>query len=96
MVIAVPTLLNYGGSAVKHVVDEVLSGKKYIALAISEAFAGSDVAGLRCTARLTDDKKHWIVNGTKKWITNGHFSDYFSVRLLDLTAIKNLLMPSLF
>jgi alkylation response protein AidB-like acyl-CoA dehydrogenase len=23
--------------------------------------------------------EHWIINGTKKWITNGHFSDYFTV-----------------
>lgn len=23
--------------------------------------------------------EYWIVNGTKKWITNGHFSDYFTV-----------------
>jgi alkylation response protein AidB-like acyl-CoA dehydrogenase len=22
--------------------------------------------------------EHWIVNGTKKWITNGHFADYFT------------------
>jgi len=56
----------------------VLSGKKYIALAISEAFAGSDVAGLRCQATKTPDGQHYIVNGTKKWITNGTFADYFS------------------
>lgn len=51
------------------VIPEVLSGKKYISLAISEAFAGSDVAGLRCSAVKSDDGKFWIVNGTKKWIT---------------------------
>lgn len=57
--------------------EEVLSGKKKICLAITEAFAGSDVAGLRTTAELSKDGKHYIVNGTKKWITNGMFSDYF-------------------
>jgi alkylation response protein AidB-like acyl-CoA dehydrogenase len=46
------------------VVPEVLSGKKYIALAISEAFAGSDVSGLQTTA--TRDGDEWIVTGTKK------------------------------
>jgi len=80
MVIALPTILNFGSQALQdEIVDDVLSGKKYLSLAISEAFAGSDVAGLRCTATLSEDKKEWIVTGTKKWITNGHFSDYFSV-----------------
>ncbi|KAF2480415.1 acyl-CoA dehydrogenase/oxidase [Neohortaea acidophila] len=59
------------------VVDEVLSGKKKMCLAITEAFAGSDVAGLRTTAELSEDGSHYIVNGTKKWITNGMWSDYF-------------------
>lgn len=58
---------------------EVLSGQKKICLAITEAFAGSDVAGLRTTIRLSDDGQHYIVNGTKKWITNGVFCDYFVV-----------------
>jgi len=48
-----------------------------ICLAITEAFAGSDVARLRTTAAKTPDGKHYIVNGTKKWITNGVFCDYF-------------------
>ena len=45
--------------------DEVLSGKKKMCLAITEAFAGSDVAGLKTTATKTPDGKHYIVNGTK-------------------------------
>lgn len=63
----------------KKVVPAVLSGEKHISLAISEAFAGSDVAGLRCTATKSADGKYWTINGTKKWITNGHWSDYFTV-----------------
>lgn len=79
MVIGLPPVLNFGSPELKKkVLPEVLSGKKYIALAISEAFAGSDVAGLRCTATKTPDGQHYIVNGTKKWITNGTFADYFS------------------
>jgi alkylation response protein AidB-like acyl-CoA dehydrogenase len=79
MVIGLPPVLNFGSTELKKkVIPEVLSGKKYIALAISEAFAGSDVAGLRCTATKTTDGQHYIVNGTKKWITNGAFADYFS------------------
>jgi len=69
-----------------------LAGKKYIALAISEAFAGSDVSGLQTTA--VRDGDYWIITGTKKyassfvwskvvmdifrWITNGTFADYFT------------------
>lgn len=55
----------------QQVIAEVLSGKKTICLAITEAFAGSDVAGLRTTAQKTPDGKHYVINGTKKWITNG-------------------------
>jgi alkylation response protein AidB-like acyl-CoA dehydrogenase len=47
------------------VVNEVLSGQKKMCLAITEAFAGSDVAGLRTTATLTPDGKHYIIRGTK-------------------------------
>ncbi len=65
------------GALKKKVVEETLSGQKKMSLAITEAFAGSDVAGLRTTATLTPDGKHYIIRGTKKWITNGAFSDYF-------------------
>lgn len=47
------------------ITDEVLSGRKKMCLAITEAFAGSDVAGLRTTATKTPDGKHYIINGTK-------------------------------
>lgn len=50
-----------------------------ISLAISEAFAGSDVSGVRTTATKSEDGKSWIINGTKKWITGGMHSDYFTV-----------------
>jgi len=80
MVIGLPPVLNFGSEQLKaKIVPEVFGGKKFICLAISEAFAGSDVAGLKTTAEKTADGKHWIVNGTKKWITNGTFSDYFTV-----------------
>jgi alkylation response protein AidB-like acyl-CoA dehydrogenase len=72
--------LNFGSPAIKaKVIPDVLSGEKLICLAISEAFAGSDVSGLKTTAKKTADGKHWIINGTKKWITNGTFSHYFTV-----------------
>lgn len=49
----------------ERITEEVLSGKKKMCLAITEAFAGSDVAGLKTTATKTPDGKHYIVNGTK-------------------------------
>lgn len=49
----------------------VRSGKKFISLAISEPQAGSDVQGITTTAKLSEDGKHWIVSGMKKWITKG-------------------------
>ncbi|KAK4048618.1 hypothetical protein OIO90_005788 [Microbotryomycetes sp. JL221] len=94
MVIGLPPVMNFGSDALKKkIIPEVLSGKKFISLAISEAFAGSDVAGLRTTATKTPDGKYFIVNGTKKWITNGHWSDYFSVGVNTGNGLSMLLIP---
>jgi alkylation response protein AidB-like acyl-CoA dehydrogenase len=73
--------------------EEVLSGKKKMCLAVTEAFAGSDVAGLRTTAEKTPDGKHYIVNGTKKWITNGMFADYFVTACRTKKGFSVLLIP---
>ena len=78
--IGLPPVLNFAPEPLrKRVVSEVLSGKKRICLAITEPSGGSDVANLTTEAKKTADGKHYIVNGTKKWITNGIFADYFSV-----------------
>ena len=42
---------------------DVLDGKKFICLAISEAHAGSDVMGLQTTAVKSEDGSSWIING---------------------------------
>ena len=71
-VIGLPPVLNFGSPELKaRIVPEVLSGKKFICLAVSEAYAGSDVFGPQTTATKTEDGKYWIISGTKKWITNG-------------------------
>jgi alkylation response protein AidB-like acyl-CoA dehydrogenase len=72
---------------------EVFSGKKKICLAITEAFAGSDVAGIRTTAEKTPDGKHYIVNGTKKWITNGVFCDYFVTGVKTDKGLSVIVIP---
>ena len=76
MVIGLPPVLNFGNKALQErIVPDILKGKKFISLAISEAYAGSDVSNLKTTAVKSEDGKFWIVNGSKKWITNGTFSD---------------------
>lgn len=79
MVIGLPAVLNYAHTTElrDRVTKEVLSGQKGMCLAITEAFGGSDVAGMKTVAEKTADGKHYIVSGTKKWITNGLWSHYF-------------------
>jgi len=55
----------------------VITGEKVMSLAVSEPYAGSDVAALRTTAVRKGD--HYIVNGEKKWITSGCYADFFTV-----------------
>lgn len=70
--IAAPTILNYATEAVRdRVMPQLLLGEKRICLAISEPFAGSDVAGIKCVAKKSADGAHYVVNGVKKWITSG-------------------------
>ena len=78
LVIGLPPVIHFARRELQErVVPECLRGDKIICLAISEPQAGSDVAGLVTRGVKSADGKHWIVNGQKKWITNGSFSDYF-------------------
>jgi len=54
-----------------------ISGDKIGCLCISEPFGGSDVAGMRTTAIKNGD--HYVINGSKTFITNGVLSDYLIV-----------------
>ncbi|HCQ76586.1 MAG TPA: acyl-CoA dehydrogenase [Leeuwenhoekiella sp.] len=54
-----------------------ITGEKIGCLCITEPFGGSDVAGMRSTAVLEGD--HYILNGSKTFITNGVYSDYLVV-----------------
>jgi alkylation response protein AidB-like acyl-CoA dehydrogenase/predicted heme/steroid binding protein len=76
--IGLPPVMHFAPPHIRDtVLPEVLKGEKRICLAISEPAAGSDVGGMLTTATKTPDGKHYIVNGIKKWITNGHHADYF-------------------
>lgn len=66
MVIGLPPIVNFGNPDLqKEIIEPVLAGEKFIALAVTEAFAGSDVMGIRTTARKQKDGSY-VVNGTKK------------------------------
>ena len=78
--IGLPPVFKFAQESVKQrVIPGILAGDKRICLCITEPDAGSDVANLKTTAEKTPDGKHYIVNGSKKWITNGIWADYFSV-----------------
>jgi len=61
----------------RKVLPEVLAGEKISALAITEPSGGSDVASLKTTARREGD--HYVVNGSKMFITSGMRADYYTV-----------------
>lgn len=54
-----------------------ISGEKIGCLCITEPFGGSDVAGMKSTA--VRDGDHYVLNGSKTFITNGIYSDYLVV-----------------
>ena len=55
----------------------VISGRTITAVGITEPGAGSDVAGIRTTAKRDGD--HWVLNGTKMFITNGVHADLYFI-----------------
>lgn len=54
-----------------------ISGEKFDALAMSEPDAGSDMRGMKCTAR--PDGDDWIINGTKHFISHADIADFIIV-----------------
>ncbi|MBD8005519.1 acyl-CoA dehydrogenase family protein [Bacillus norwichensis] len=70
----------FGSQAQKEkYLPDLLSGNKIAAYALTEPSAGTDALGLKTTAILADDRKHYILNGEKQWITNSAFADVFIV-----------------
>ncbi len=60
---------------------------KLASFALTEPGAGSDVAGLRCTARREGDV--YVVNGQKQWITNGEYAQQYSLFCTTNPALKH-------
>ncbi len=79
--IAGPQVYRFGGEDLKkRFLAPTISGEKIGALGITEPNAGSDAASIRTTARDAGD--HYVVNGSKIFITNGVRADYV------VTAVK--------
>eukprot|EP01027_Heterolobosea_sp_BB2_P020511 GEZU01029264.1.p1 GENE.GEZU01029264.1~~GEZU01029264.1.p1 ORF type:complete len:529 (-),score=184.06 GEZU01029264.1:295-1881(-) len=78
--IGLPPIMKFGSKFLQDkTCRECLTGQKRICLCITEPGAGSDVANIQTTARKTPDGKYYIVNGEKKFITTGIYSDFFTV-----------------
>ncbi|XP_003796310.3 acyl-CoA dehydrogenase family member 9, mitochondrial [Otolemur garnettii] len=55
------------------------SGEHIAAFCLTEPASGSDAASIRSRATLSEDKKHYVLNGSKVWITNGGLANIFTV-----------------
>jgi len=72
-----PIILFGSDEQKKKYLPEIASGKKIAAFALTEAGAGSDAGNIQTTARKEGD--HYILNGTKQWITNGGEAQVYTV-----------------
>jgi len=60
-------------------VPKLASGEYKGSYGLTEPNSGSDALSAKTTAKLSADGKHYILNGQKCWITNGGFSDIYTV-----------------
>lgn len=63
----------------KKYIPKLGSGEWQGAYGLTEPNSGSDALSAKSTAKLSEDKKHYILNGQKCWITNGGFADVYTV-----------------
>ncbi len=72
-----PILLSGSDELKRRFLPDIASGKRLAAFALTEPDAGSDAGGIRTTA--IRDGDHYVLNGTKQWITNGGEAEIYSV-----------------
>ena len=73
-------ILYYGNDAQKKQwIPGLASGQLKGCYCLTEPSAGSDANNGKTTAKLTEDGKHYLINGQKMWITNGGFADVMIV-----------------
>ncbi|AFR36643.1 acyl-CoA dehydrogenase family protein [Riemerella anatipestifer] len=72
-------ILLYGTEAQKQkYLPDLATGAKFGAYCLTEPDAGSDANSGKTKARLSEDGKHYIINGQKMWISNAGFADTFT------------------
>jgi len=73
-------ILYYGNEQQKKkYIPKLASGEWKACYCLTEPASGSDANSGKTNARLSEDGKHYILNGQKMWITNGGFADVFTV-----------------
>ncbi len=74
---SVPILLSASEELKQKVLPSIAAGEAMISYGLSEREAGSDAAAMKTRARLDGD--HWVLNGSKMWITNAGVSAWYTV-----------------
>ncbi|MCE2758027.1 MAG: acyl-CoA dehydrogenase family protein [Bacteroidota bacterium] len=73
-------ILYFGSEAQKaKYIPGLATGRLKGSYGLTEPNSGSDALGAKTTAKLSEDGKHYILNGQKCWITNGGFADVYTV-----------------
>lgn len=75
-----PILISGSEEQKQKYLPKIANGEILAAFALTEANAGSDAGGMETTA--VKDGDHYILNGTKQWITNGGEADLYTVFVL--------------
>lgn len=76
---SLPPIIAHAAPALRdRVVGEVARGRAVVSLAVTEPGAGSDVAAIETTATLDAGGEHYVVSGTKKFITGGLKASWFT------------------
>ncbi len=73
-------ILYYGNDAQKEkYIPKLATGEWKASYCLTEPSSGSDANSGKTKAKLSDDGKHYVINGQKMWITNGGFADVYIV-----------------
>ncbi len=72
--IVAPYIIDYASEELKQrLIPQIVSGESILAVAMTEPDAGSDLSGIKTTAKDCGD--HWLLNGSKTFISNAILSD---------------------
>ncbi len=74
---SLPILLAGTDEQKRRFLPPIAKGEKLISFGLSEKFSGSDAGSMRCRAERVGDE--YVLNGEKKWNTNGGVADIFTV-----------------